>query len=164
MGSAYRPLSSDRLNLFVRYALVYERERGSEPTATGPWSTQTSHVVAGALVADLVGPFAVSPKVAYRYTLLGGGGSSAKDQAVLAALRGDLHLGQSWDAAVEGRGCGAPGTELATRYGVLTELSLLTLEWLRLGAGYNFSSISAQGVRCEEPGARGFFVRAEALY
>jgi hypothetical protein len=44
------------------------------------------------------------------------------------------------------------------------ELSLLVLDWLRLGGGYNFSSISAAGVRCEEPGARGLFLRAEAIY
>ena len=38
------------------------------------------------------------------------------------------------------------------------------MDWLRLGAGYNFSTISAYSVACNEPGARGLFIRAEAGY
>ena len=48
--------------------------------------------------------------------------------------------------------------------GALVELSALLMGWLRVGAGYNFSEISAGSVRCVEPGARGLFVRVETMY
>ncbi|MFC1609333.1 hypothetical protein ACFL6C_00105 [Myxococcota bacterium] len=161
-GFALRPVDWDTINIFGRYALVHERDRGED--GSGEWLQSTSHVIAGALVYDIWGPLAVSPKVAYRNTQVSGDGAKGTDQALLAALRGDLHVTESWDATLEGRVCAVPGSRHDTRVGALAEASLLVLQWLRLGAGYNFSEISAQGVQCEEPGARGLFIRAEAVY
>ena len=73
-------------------------------------------------------------------------------------------MGAGWDASLEGRACAVPPYGELTKYGALAELSALTLEWLRLGIGYNFSPISTVGVVCDEPGQRGVFVRAEAVY
>jgi hypothetical protein len=161
VGVALRSGGGDALDLFARYALTYERDRLD---GSGPWLHHTSHVVAAAAVYDVWGPVAVAPKLAYRYTRVSGAGVAGSDQALLAALRGDLHLSRSWDATVEGRACAAPESIHDARAGALVELSLLVLDWLRLGGGYNFSAISASGVRCEEPGARGLFLRAEAIY
>jgi hypothetical protein len=161
LGAALRPVDVDWLDLFARYALEYERSRDA---AGQEWSASLSHIVAVAAVVDVVGPVAVSPKLAYRNTRLAVAGGQATDQALLVVLRGDLHLKEGVDATLEGRSCSVPQSEVRTRLGALVELSFLTLDWLRLGAGYNFSSISAYSVSCLEPGARGLFVRAEAVY
>jgi hypothetical protein len=161
VGFALRPVDHDAVNVFGRYALILERQReGGE----GIWLQQISHVVAGALGYELWGPLAVSPKAAYRNTRVQGTDTRATDQALLAVLRGDIHMSQSWDISIEGRVCAVPGSQLDPRAGALAEASLLVLDWLRFGAGYNFSSISAHSVHCEQPGARGVFVRAEVVY
>ncbi|MBI3179854.1 MAG: hypothetical protein HYZ27_09355, partial [Deltaproteobacteria bacterium] len=163
LGFALRPIDVSWLDIFARYALTHDRQL-EDRNDPGTFLDTTSHLVAGAVVVDVVGPLSVSPKLAYAHVTRRLDGASFSDQFVVAALRGDVHLAQSWDAGVEGRSCSAPGSELATRFGALAEASLLVMEWLRLGAGYNFSSISVSAVRCEEPGARGVFVRAEAVY
>ncbi len=145
-----------------RTALVRERYR--DGVADDDWLTQLSHVVALAVVVELVGPLAVSPKVAFRDTTVSLVDKETGDRALVGALRGDVHLTESWDVGVEGRTCGSPGSGEPTRYGALADVSVLALGWLRLGAGYNFSQISASGVRCQEADARGAFVRAEAVY
>jgi hypothetical protein len=165
LGAAWRPVETDWLNAFGRYAVVHERDREPAEGATAAaWLNQTSHVVAIAVVFDVVGPVAVSPKVAYRHTRARVAGDEASDRGLVTALRGDLHLSNAWDASLEGRACAAPGTDLDAKFGALAELSMLVMEWLRVGAGYNLSSITSQSVRCEEPGARGLFLRAEAVY
>ena len=159
---ALRPIDVDWLNLFARYALEYDRSR--DVAAASDWVQSTSHIVAAAVVLDVIGPLGLSPKIAYRNTQISMADGQATDQALLVALRGDFHLSKGWDASLEGRSCTVPQSQIAARYGALAELSLLTLEWLRLGAGYNFSTISAYSVYCIEPGARGLFLRAEAVY
>ncbi len=163
LGFAVRPVDTDWLDVFARYALTHDRqlEDASDP---GTFLDATSHLVAGAVVVDVMGPVSLSPKLAYAYVQRRLEGASFTDQFVVAALRSDVHLAQGFDLGVEGRSCAAPGSELDTRYGALAEASLLVMEWLRLGAGYNFSSISVSAARCAEPGARGVFVRAEAVY
>ena len=161
LGVAMRPVDVDWIDLFARYALEYERLR--DPTSSD-WTATLSQIISGAAVVDLVGPVAFSPKVAYRNTRLEVEEGQATDQALLVALRGDLHLSQGWDASLEGRSCSVPQSQIPTQFGALAEVSLLTLDWLRLGAGYNFSRISAYSVTCNEAGARGLFIRAEAIY
>ncbi|OGQ82952.1 MAG: hypothetical protein A2289_16655 [Deltaproteobacteria bacterium RIFOXYA12_FULL_58_15] len=171
-GFALRPQERDDINVFGRYALVYERDRvgkesgdvSANANTDAPWLASTSQVVAAALVYDIWGPFGLSPKLAYRHTRIHMDGGQGTDQALLAALRGDIHVTESWDATLEGRVCAVPNSRVDSTAGALVEVSLLVIDWLRMGAGFNFSSISAQGVRCNEPGARGLFIRAEAVY
>ncbi|MBI5507378.1 MAG: hypothetical protein HY903_01375 [Deltaproteobacteria bacterium] len=162
VGLAYRSITVAWLDVFARYAVEHERSRA--PALDQQWAAIVSHVVSTAVVADLAPPLSVGPKVAYRVTRGEAVGVQFSDHALLVALRSDLHAWDSWDVAVEGRGCAVPYADVSTTYGALAELSLLALDWLRLGAGYNFSSIAAAGVSCREPGARGLFVRAEAVY
>lgn len=161
-GFALRPLASDDLHVFARYAFVHERLPGSSAQSDASLE-QRSHITAFAVVLDVLPRLSLAPKVAYRYTDLTLAEGGASDQALLGALRSDLHF-DGWDASVEGRSCSAPGTDDAHRFGALAEASVLVLQWFRLGAGYNFSSISSGAVQCNEAGARGVFVRAEALY
>ena len=72
----------------------------------------------------------------------------------MASLRGELTIAHDWDL----------GARPVTHGGALVEASALTMGWLRLGAGYNFSTIGVGAVNCVEPTARGLFVRAEAVY
>ncbi len=157
LGFALRPVRTERLNVFGRYALTDESEAQTDVRSR-------SHLGALAVLIAVLHPIDVGPKVYYRYTRVTAEGGGATDHALLGALRGDLHLTSELDASLEGRACGSPKSDLETRYGALVEASMLALGWLRLGAGYNLSEISTAGVRCEEPGARGLFVRAEAVY
>ncbi len=160
VGFALRPPTRERLQVFGRYALSYER-RPDEGSST--WLSETSHVAALAVLVQVAKPFDVGPKLYFRHSTAALAGVKAREQALLAALRGDWHVWNDWNATVEGRSCAAfDGGPL--RFGALVEASVLALPWMRLGGGYNFSDIAAAGVRCEEPGSRGFFVRAEAVY
>lgn len=161
-GFALRPLGTGPLTLFGRYAYGDERRRVSQDEAT--LLRERSHL--GALSAVVaVGRWAdLAPKVAYRVSKVAMDATAAVDRALLAVLRGDVHVWDAWDATVEGRACTTPAGQEPKRYGALAEASTLALPWVRLGVGYNFSTIAASGVRCHEPGARGLYLRAEAVY
>ncbi len=162
VGVALRPLDSELVQAFARYVLEHER---LPATVAGTQATsQVSHVGALMILVAALPRLDVGPKLYYRHTTLEAGDATAVDRAALGALRGDWHLDESWDASLEGRVCAAPRTQAEPRLGALVEASALALPWLRLGAGYNLSTISTAGVQCDEPGARGVFVRAEAVY
>lgn len=161
VGFAFRPLD-DWLSAFGRYALTHERRHDDAVGAA--WLDATSHIAALSLVARVLGPWALSPKAAYRYSRYLSAGQATTDHALLVALRTDLQVSESWDVGLESRACGTPADDTPVRWGALAEASVLTMSWLRLGAGYNFSSVSVAGVQCAEPGARGAFVRAETVY
>ncbi|MEZ4272042.1 MAG: hypothetical protein R3C68_11635 [Myxococcota bacterium] len=161
LGMALRPLSYDWLNLFARYALTHERLPDGATVPT--WVNALSHTIAVNAVFDVLRRLSLGPKIAYRQTRIDLDNQRTHDRALLTALRGDVHLNHSWDATVEGRMCSQPGRG-DMRTGALAEASVLAMPWLRVGAGYNFSAISAGSVRCNSAGARGVFMRAEALY
>jgi len=160
-GFALRPPKSERVNVFGRYALTQER---TDATTTDPRMVQLSHMIAFTVLVNVFAPLDVGPKVYYRYTTLDRATDDTVDSALIVALRADWHLVHGLDASVEGRGCNAIASSLPARYGALVEASALAIEWLRLGAGYNLSTIATDSVHCDEPGARGMFVRAEVVY
>jgi len=171
-GFAVRPVSGERVSVFGRYALGRERGAGGSGSGSGSGSAEPaasssvslSHTVALAAVVHPVRLFDVGPKVYYRHTAVRVGDLDAVDQALLGTLRGDLHMTDVLDATLEARSCAALGGGTLVRYGALTELGAWALPWLRLGAGYNFSTIATGTVQCSEPGAHGPYVRAEAVY
>ncbi|MEM6731140.1 MAG: hypothetical protein AAF658_06270, partial [Myxococcota bacterium] len=152
-GFAWRTLPA--LTWFGRVAFDIRRGE-NDNTRTG--------IAATALAYDLHRTLTIGPKLSFRRTRAVLEEQRLLDEALLAALRADFHVAESWDVAVEGRSCSTPGADIDTDYGALTEVSLLVLRWLRIGAGYNFSPIGAGGVQCRSPTARGVFIRAEALY
>jgi hypothetical protein len=162
VGFALRPVDVGPQAL-GRYAVTYEREA---PAAPGAAQT-LSHVGALTVIVPVATPVSVSPKLAYRFTearSVPAGAGRVTDHALLLAVRGDWHVTPTWDLGLEGRRCSALGGEASPGYGVLAEASVLTLSWLRVGAGYNFSDTAVATVRCREPGARGAYVRVETLY
>ncbi len=156
-GFAWRTLP--RVTWFGRIAF----DSQSAPRVDdGPVESSLTHIAASALALELAPLLTVTPKASVRRTRARLEGERLVERALLTALRGDLHIAESWDLGLEARRCTSSGLDAS--YGVLTEASLLVLRWLRLGAGYNFSDVAAGGVECRAPTARGVFIRAEALY
>ncbi|MBN1962092.1 MAG: hypothetical protein JW841_14215 [Deltaproteobacteria bacterium] len=171
-GLAYRPIKNESINIFSRYALQNERTPAIDTT---PRTISLSHLLAFSIIFNLDSlkgasvyrlPFDIGPKVYYRHTTVHRSDNFANDQALIMSLRGDWHLSNTagFDASIEGRTCRTIGVKIPPSYGALFEASALVINWLRLGAGYNLSEIATSGVNCHEPGAKGLFVRAEALY
>jgi hypothetical protein len=166
VGFAYRSRTTERLSLFGRYAMRRDAQGIALTTTDVPATstTQLSHLAALAVLINVIGPLDLGPKLYWRTTTAAAGPDSVSDQALIVALRADWHLTGTFDASLEARSCEAPGSGLARSAGALLEASALVLDWLRLGAGYNLSRIATDGVRCDEPGARGAFLRAEVVY
>lgn len=160
-GVALRPVEHDRLDMFARYAITHTRTPQQRARAT---LGHTSHTVAASAVWRLWRRWFLTPKLAYRHTRGRVPDGRQDDAALLGALRTDWRWRQRWDLGAEGRVCAAAGASATVRSGALLEAGTRVLPWLRIGLGYNFSPVSAAGIRCYEPGARGVFVRAETLY
>lgn len=160
IGLALRPLETERFTVFARYAFIRER-LPREQNASGSYTE--SHIATAAALIDPWRWAGFMAKVAGKIGDLVVPYVGKTDLlSLLTIARVNGHITKVWDASAEYRLCMDKGVGL--KNGALFEVSALLAGYVRLGAGYNFSSISDVTVDCQAQDARGFFVRAQAMY
>ncbi len=160
IGLSYRPLESDKIVVLARYAFIRER-LPREENPTGEFTE--NHTASGAALWDPWRYAGFMAKVAGKIgdlivPLVG----KTDLLSLLTIARVNGHITKVWDASAEYRFCMDKGVGI--KNGALLEVSALIGGYVRLGAGYNFSSIDDVAVDCQAEDARGFFIRAQATY
>jgi len=146
LGYAYRPVQYDRLNALLKYTYFYNLPSSDQVTGTNTASDyiQRSHIGSMDVMYDLTPSWTVGGKVAYRY------GQVAQDRenpeffdsrAQLYVVRADWHFIHRWDALIEGRWLDLPDAQ-DSRSGVLIGIYRHLGNYIKVGAGYNFSDFS----------------------
>jgi flagellar motor protein MotB len=146
VGSGYRPIHHDRLNALLKYTYFYNVPAVDQVTAanTPVGFIQRSHIGAVDVMYDLSRQWTVGGKYAYRH------GEVSQDRvnreffdsrAHLYVLRADWHIIHRWDVLIEGRLLDLPDAQDRLD-GVLVGVYRHLGNYIKLGAGYNFSSFS----------------------
>ncbi len=141
LGLAYRPVHHDRFNLLGRYTFLYDLPSLAQE---GIGTDQRSHVLSVEGLYRLNRFWDLGGKVASRIGELRvdrNRGDWFRAQTNFAALRGNYHLIQHWDALLEYRWLNVDEAE-STRQGFLAGLSRHIGEHYKLGLGYNFTDFS----------------------
>jgi flagellar motor protein MotB len=146
VGSGYRPVHHDRLNALVKYTYFYNVPAVDQVTAenTPVGFIQRSHIGAVDVMYDLSRQWTVGGKYAYRHGQVSQDRENRQyfdSRAHLYVLRADWQFMHRWDAMVEGRILDLPDAH-DRRDGVLVGIYRHLGNYLKLGAGYNFSSFS----------------------
>ncbi|HEY6011230.1 MAG TPA: OmpA family protein [Nitrospirota bacterium] len=146
MGCAYRPVGNDRLNALFKYTYFYNVPAADQisGTSTAAGVIQRSHIGAADVMYDLTSRWTVGGKYAYRL------GQVSMDRvnpeffdsrASLYIARIDWHFVHRWDALIEGRLLDLPDAG-DRRSGVLLGIYRQLGNYVKFGAGYNFSEFS----------------------
>ena len=146
IGSAYRPVNFDRLNLLFKYTFFCNVPAADQfnGTSTTAGVLQRSQVASVDVMYDLTSWWTLGGKYAYRL----GQVSIDRDnpeyfdsRAQLFVLRGDWHFLKRWDALAEGRMLDLPDAH-DRRIGALLGLYRRLGNHVKVGAGYNFTDFS----------------------
>jgi hypothetical protein len=146
LGSAYRPVDNDRLNALFKYTYFYNVPAAEQlsGTSTEAGVIQRSHIGAVDVMYDLTPRWTVGGKYAYRL------GQVSMDRvnpeffdsrASLYIARVDWHFVHRWDALIEGRVLDLPDAKDRLD-GVLVGIYRQLGNYIKFGAGYNFSKFS----------------------
>jgi flagellar motor protein MotB len=145
-GYGYRPVTHDRLNALVKYTYFYNLPSTDQVTIvnTAAEFIQKSHIVSMDTIYDLTPRWSLGGKYAYRL------GQVSQDRvnpeffdsnASLYIVRADWHVLRRWDATVEGRLLELPEAG-DTRSGALVGVYRHLNDYIKFGAGYNFTNFS----------------------
>ncbi len=160
VGFAYRPRWVLKPAILGRYSFVHERL----PRDRNPQGAFTdAHIASLSFAFDPWKYLGFLGKIAARagrLTIPDLGETSLL--SLLAIPRVNVHITRIFDVSGEYRAC--VDRNIGTKHGALVEASALVAEFVRIGAGYNFSMIDDVGVDCQSQKALGFFVRAQAFY
>jgi hypothetical protein len=156
LGYGYRPVTNDRLNTLFKYTYFYNLPSPGQVTDTVTNTTsntvtttaadfiQKSHIVSVDVVYDLTQRWSIGGKYAYRL------GQVSMDRvnpeffdsrASLYIVRTDWHFVHQWDALIEGRLLDLPDAKDRLS-GVLVGIYRHLGNYVKMGAGYNFSKFS----------------------
>jgi hypothetical protein len=165
LGGAYRPVADDRLNGLVKYTYFYDLpspDQLSTATDSAVDYAQRSHVVAFDLIYDLTERWSIGGKYAYRRGELRPSRDASADwfesTGQLMILRADWMVVNKWDLLVEARRRDE-FTAQDSREGALCGVYRHLSQYLKLGAGYNFSDFSDDLTDLDYR-AQGFFINA----
>lgn len=159
-GFAYRPQASFKPTLFGRYAYTHDR---LPPTQNPQGIVTDAHIASLSFTIDPWKYIGALGKVAAKAGSLRMVGVGSQDLlSILAIPRVNVHVTSIFDVSAEYRVC--HDKYVGTQHGFLAELSVLVGDFVRLGGGYNLSDIGEASVDCRAQGARGFFIRAQAMY
>jgi hypothetical protein len=146
VGSAYRPVSHDRFNALFKYTFFYNVPAVDQISPAGAWVgyIQRSHIGSVDLMYDLTRQWTVGGKYAYRHGQVSMDRENREffdSRAHLYVVRADWHFIHRWDALVEGRILDLPDAQDRLD-GVLVGIYRHLGNYIKLGAGYNFSNFS----------------------
>jgi uncharacterized repeat protein (TIGR01451 family) len=141
IGSAYRPVNIDNLNLLAKYTYL-EDETASGQTDNSNIQEQRAHVLAGEAVYDLTKDWQVVEKIAFkqsdeRVT----GFDFTKSQTWLWINRLNYNLYRGWQVGAEYRVL-VQKQARDMKKGALIEVARYLGKNLQVGVGYNFTDFS----------------------
>jgi hypothetical protein len=168
-GFAYRPVYCDKLNFLTRY--TYTHNLGNDlqyyySDATNTFNPdETAHIAALDLAYDVHRYFGIVEKLGYKLATLT---TSLADQAVLHtflyAHRFNFHVTRKWDVALEYRIMFQSDAAQNLSTGPLFEVDREFYDYVRLGAGYNFTHFDDDLRKSANYDAHGPFVRVTGKF
>jgi len=146
MGYGYRPVDNDRLNVLMKYTYFYNMPSSGQTTIanTAAAFIQKSHIFSVDALYDLTRSWTIGGKYAYKL------GQVSQDlvnpeffdsRAELYIARLDWHVVRKWDLMLEGRLLALPDAQ-DRRSGFLFGIYRQMDNYIKLGAGYNFTNFS----------------------
>jgi hypothetical protein len=169
VGAALRPVEWDWLNVLIKYTRIMELRPISFTDDLSRW--RTYDVVSVMPILDLPWRFQLVEKFAYKRVheeldLVPGETLDTVVETLLWINRLNFHITGRLDAGVEYRFMQMmfedQGGQL--RHGALIELGYWIHRFIRLGAGYNFSSFTDNEFSDQSRDAKGFFFRVVGRY
>lgn len=170
VGFAWRPSWTDRIVLLGRYAWLDEGLPATQ-AANGPVDPLTgaalgfrerAHVVSLAGEGRVIWKFSFGQKVAAKLREESQGDGLQSGWMVLWINRLTMHVTRAWDALAEYRLLYGPGPALS--HGVALEINRIIVGHLRIGVGWNFSTVGDDELTVGRSSEKGFFVRAQGFY
>lgn len=146
-GWAHRPVEHERWNALLRYTYQEDLPSPGQVDAFGGLTNfaQRSHVLSADANYDLTERLTVGGKIGLRHGELratrGAGGEWFDSQALLYALRADVHVVSRWDALIEARLLDVDAAE-DRRAGVLASIWRHIGDSGKLGVGYSFADFT----------------------
>lgn len=145
-GYGYRPVANDRVNTLVKYTYFYNVPSSGQVTVanTAAAFIQKSHIFSMDTLYDLNSSWTIGGKYAYKL------GQVSQDRvnpeffdsrAQLYIARLDWHFVHKWDLLVEARLLSLPDAQ-DSRSGFLLAIYRHMDNYIKLGAGYNFTNFS----------------------
>lgn len=145
-GYGYRPVANDRLNMLVKYTYFYNLPSSGQVTIanTAAAFIQKSHIFSLDTIYDLTRSWSVGGKYAHKI------GQVSQDRvnpeffesrADLYIARLDWHFVHQWDLLTEVRLLSLPDAQ-DSRSGTLLGIYRHLNNYIKLGAGYNFTDFS----------------------
>lgn len=145
-GYGYRPVENDRLNTLLKYTYFYNVPSAGQITVANSAAAfiQKSHIFSVDALYDLTRSWTIGGKYAYKL------GQVSQDRinpeffssrASLYIVRLDWHFVHKWDILYEGRLLSLPDAQ-DSRSGVLVGIYRHLDNYIKLGAGYNFTNFS----------------------
>ncbi len=163
-GAAFRPVDNDKLNILTRY--TYTRDiandiQFSTPLFQGVETDETAHIFAIDFAYDLFKYMGLVEKLAFKRAIYANefDGGSLGMNYILWANRFNFHVTRKWDLAMEYRSLYQWGGSEALRHGALVEVDREFYEYVRLGAGYNFTDFDDDLRKTNNYDSHGPFVR-----
>ncbi|MGW8369984.1 MAG: OmpA family protein, partial [Gammaproteobacteria bacterium] len=145
-GSAYRPISNDRLNAMAKLTYFYNVPTAQQVTLRGTAAEfiQKSQIASVDVSYDLFSRWTVGGKYAYRISQVSLDRENPMffdNGAQLFILRADWEFRDDWEAMVETRLLDMTDLD-ERRSGVLVVVSRYVGSHLKIGLGYNFTEFS----------------------
>jgi hypothetical protein len=169
VGAALRPVAWDWLNVLCKYTRLLELRPLS--LSEGLASTRTTDVASLVPILELPWRLQLVEKLAYKRVaeegdLLPGSTLATVVHTLLWINRINFHLTGRLDAGVEYRllRLFVPDQGDQLKHGALVELGYWLFQYVRLGAGYNFSSFSDNEFADQDRDAAGVFFRVVGKY
>jgi uncharacterized repeat protein (TIGR01451 family) len=170
VGFSWRPSWTDRLVLLGRYSWLDEGLPATQ-AANGPVDPLTgaalgfrerAHVISLAGEGRVIWKFSIGEKVAAKLREESQGDGLQSGWMVLWINRLTMHVTRTWDALAEYRLLYGPGPALS--HGIALEINRIIVGHLRIGVGWNFSSVGDDELTVGRSSEKGFFVRAQGFY
>ena len=145
-GYGYRPVTNDKLNMLMKYTYFYNVPSSGQVTVanTAVAFIQKSHIFSVDALYDLTHSWTLGGKYAYKL------GQVSQDRinpeffnsrANLYIARLDWHFVRKWDFLIEARLLSLPDAQDA-KSGFLVGIYRELDNYIKLGAGYNFTNFS----------------------
>lgn len=164
IGYALRPVTNDRLNVLLKYRLLYDMYGQKIDGTVTPGPRQRSHVLSFDADYDLNRHWTIGGKLGVRLSDSAPNASTplSENNAWLAVVNARYHIVHQWDALVEARSLtlDSAGT---TDVGFLGALYRQFGNNVELGIGYNFGQFSDDLTDLTQDD-KGFFVNLIAKF
>ena len=171
IGIAYRPTDNDRLNLLASYSYLYDIDPTQQNIDTGRadnYFDERSHVLSIDAVYDLNKRIELSTKLAIKTGEISTSRVTSLDNVFLdsntslVVLRGRIRLLTKWDLLTEIRRLEV-STAQDSLSGFLGAIEYDVSKYMKIGAGYNFSSFNDDLTDLDFD-ARGWFINLIGKY